>query len=129
MNSGGTMKKSLKVLIVDDEVDLSATLVERLDIRGFVAIAVETGEQAIAQIRDNIFDVVVLDIKLKGEDGLDVMKQIKQVHKSLPVILLTGHMSKEANEEGLKAGAIDYIIKPIDIEDLIAKLREAVALS
>ncbi len=129
MNSGGTMKKSLKVLIVDDEVDLSATLVERLDIRGFDAIAVETGEQAMKQIRDSIFDVVVLDIKLKGEDGLDVMKQIKQVHKSLPVILLTGHMSKEANEEGLKAGAIDYIIKPIDIEDLIAKLKEAVALS
>ena len=129
MNSGGTMKKSLKVLIVDDEVDLSATLVERLDIRGFDAIAVETGEQAMKQVRDNIFDVVVLDIKLKGEDGLDVMKQIKQVNKSLPVILLTGHMSKEANEEGLKAGAIDYIIKPIDIEDLIAKLKEAVALS
>ena len=118
----------MKVLIVDDEVDLTVTLVERLGIRGFEAVAVETGAQALDQVRNNQFDVVVLDIKLKGEDGVDVMKQIKQIRKNLPVILLTGHMSKEANEEGLKAGAIDYIIKPIDIEDLIVKLREAVAL-
>ena len=121
------MDRSLKVLIVDDEVDLSTTLVERLDLRGFDAVAVETGTQALEQIRNHAFDVVVLDIKLKGEDGVDVMKQIKQIKKDLPVILLTGHMSKEANEEGLKAGAIDYIIKPIDIEYLVIKLREAVA--
>ena len=121
------MEKALKVLIVDDEVDLSGTLVERLDLRGFDAAAVETGKQALHQIQRNEFDVVVLDIKLKGEDGVDVMKQIKKVKESLPVVLLTGHMSKEANEEGLKAGAIDYIIKPIDIEDLIVKLHEAVA--
>jgi len=121
------MDKALKVLIVDDEVDLSGTLVERLEIRSFDAVAVQTGKQALQQVQDNEFDVIVLDIKLKGEDGVDVMKQIKQIKQNLPVILLTGHMSKEANEEGLKAGAIDYIIKPIDIEDLIIKLREAVA--
>ncbi len=122
------MQQSLKILIVDDEVDLSTTLVERLGIRGFDAVAVETGAQALEQVRTNTFDVIVLDIKLKGEDGVDVMKQIKQIKENLPVILLTGHMSREANEEGLKAGAIDYIIKPIDIEDLVRKLREAVAL-
>jgi DNA-binding response OmpR family regulator len=122
------MQQSLKILIVDDEVDLSATLVERLGIRGFDAVAVETGAQALEQVRKNKFDVIVLDIKLKGEDGVDVMKQIKQIKENLPVILLTGHMSREANEEGLKAGAIDYILKPIDIEDLVIKLREAVAL-
>jgi len=121
------MDRSLKVLIVDDEVDLSTTLVERLDIRGIDAVAVETGAQALAQVRDHTFDVVVLDIKLKGEDGVDVMKQIRQISRDLPVILLTGHMSREASEEGLKAGAIAYIIKPIDIEDLVIKLREAVA--
>lgn len=121
------MNKSLKILLVDDEEDLTATLVERLDIRGFKAVAVQTGEEALEQVRDNNFDVVVLDIKLKGEDGVDVMKRIKQIKEDLPVILLTGHMSKEASEEGLEAGAIAYIIKPIDIEDLILKLREAVA--
>ena len=100
------MDEPLKILIVDDELDLAATLVERLDIRGFGATAVETGDAAIEQVRQNRFDVVVLDIKLKGEDGVDVMKRIKQINAKLPVILLTGHMSKEANEEGLKAGAI-----------------------
>ncbi len=122
------MAESMKVLIVDDEEDLIVTLVERLEIRGFEAVAVQTGKAALEQIQDNPFDVVVLDIKLKGEDGVEVMKHIKQIKSNLPVILLTGHMSKETNEEGLKAGAIDYIIKPINIDDLIVKLQEAVAL-
>jgi DNA-binding response OmpR family regulator len=121
------MDESMRILIVDDEEELTATLVERLDIRGFKAVAVQTGEEALGQVREAAFDVVVLDIKLKGEDGVDIMKQIKQIRNNLPVILLTGHMSKEASEEGLKAGAIDYVIKPIDIEDLIVRLREAVA--
>jgi DNA-binding response OmpR family regulator len=120
------MDKPLKILIVDDEEDLTTTLVERLHIRGFEAAAVQTGAEALGQVRNEHFDVVVLDIKLKGEDGVDVMKQIKLIKENLPVILLTGHMSKEANEEGLQAGAIDYIIKPIQIDDLIVKLREAV---
>jgi DNA-binding NtrC family response regulator len=122
------MAESMKVLIVDDEEDLIVTLVERLEIRGFEAVAVQTGTAALEQIKKYPFDVVVLDIKLKGEDGVEVMKRIKQVKSNLPVILLTGHMSKETNEEALKAGAIDYIIKPINIDDLIVKLQEAVAL-
>jgi len=122
------MAESMKVLIVDDEEDLIVTLVERLEIRGFEAVAVQTGKAALEQIQNSPFDVVVLDIKLKGEDGVEVMKRIKQIKSNLPVILLTGHMSKETNEEGLKAGAIDYIIKPINIDDLIVKLQEAVEL-
>ena len=122
------MAESMKVLIVDNEEDLIVTLVERLEIRGFEAVAVQTGKAALEQIQNNPFDVVVLDIKLKGEDGVEVMKRIKQIKSNLPVILLTGHMSKETNEEGLKAGAIDYIIKPINIDDLIVKLQEAVRL-
>ena len=120
------MRPSLNILLVDDETDLTTTLVERLSIRGFRATAVQTGDEALAAIRGNPFDVVVLDIKLKGEDGLDVMKKIKQIDKQLPVILLTGHISKEASDEGFEAGAIDYIIKPIDIEEFIIKLRRAV---
>jgi two-component system OmpR family response regulator len=119
------MGTSLNILLVDDETDLTTTLVERLSIRGFLATAVQTGDEALAAIRGNSFDVVVLDIKLKGEDGLDVMKKIKQIDRQLPVILLTGHMSKEASDEGFEAGAIDYVIKPIDIEEFIIKLRKA----
>ena len=118
----------MRVLIVDDEEDLVSTLVERLDIRDIDAVGVGTGREALDQVRTNTPDVVVLDVKLTGEDGVEIMKQIKQIHEELPVILLTGHMSKELSDEGLKAGAIDYIIKPIDIEALIEKMKEAVAL-
>jgi len=119
------MERSLNILLVDDETDLTTTLVERLFLRGFRATAVQTGDEALAEIRGNPFDVVVLDIKLKGEDGLDVMKKIKQIDRNIPVILLTGHMSKEASDEGFEAGAIDYVIKPIDIEEFISKMRKA----
>lgn len=117
----------MRALIVDDEVDLVSTLVERLDIRGIEAVGVQTGNDAIARVKAEDFDVVVLDVKLKGESGVEVMKRIKKVRWSLPVILLTGHMSQESSEEGLKAGAIDYIIKPIDIAALIRKMEEAIA--
>ncbi|MBW1806758.1 MAG: response regulator [Deltaproteobacteria bacterium] len=120
------MKESMKVMIVDDEEDLITTLVERLEIRGFDVVGLQTGQQAIEQLKQRSFDVVVLDVKLKGEDGVEVMKLIKHDHPTLPVILLSGHMSQESSEEGFRAGAIDYLIKPINIEDLIKKLQEAV---
>ncbi len=122
------MADVLKVLIVDDEDDLVSTLVERLELRGVDAVGVNSGDHAIEQIRNASFDIVVLDVKLKGEDGVEVMKRIKEIHPTLPVILLTGHMSPEASEEGFKAGAIDYLIKPINLDDLIVKMNEAISL-
>ena len=71
---------------------------------------------------------MVLDIRMPGEDGVTIMKKIKEIHADLPVILLTGHMCKETSEAGMKAGAIDYIIKPVDIDLLIQKMKEAIAL-
>ncbi len=122
------MKEDLKVLIVDDEHDLVSTLVERLEIRGVDATGVCSGTQAIEQVENDDFDVVVLDVKLKGEDGVEIMKQIKEIKPTLPVLLLTGHMSPETSEEGFKAGAIDYLLKPINLNDLMTKMREAMAL-
>jgi DNA-binding NtrC family response regulator len=116
------------VLIVDDEEDLVSALVERLEMRGIEAVGVQSGAEAVRLVGAKAFDVVVLDVKLQGEDGVDVMKRIKQIHPQLPVILLTGHMSKETSEEGFRAGAIDYIIKPIQIDDLLGKMREAITL-
>ena len=121
------MGAPLNILLVDDETDLTTTLVERLSMRGVRATAVQTGDEALAAIGEDSFDVVVLDIKLKGEDGLDVMRKIKKIDRNLPVILLTGHISKEVSDEGFEAGAMDYIIKPIDIEDFVSKLRRAAA--
>ncbi|RJO63460.1 MAG: response regulator [Myxococcales bacterium] len=118
----------INVLLVDDEEELISAVAERLEIRGFHAVGVLSGEEALSRIRQEPFDVVVLDVKMPGEDGVEVMKRIKQIRGNLPVLLLTGHMSEETSARGLQAGAIDYIIKPINIEDLIEKIREAIAV-
>ena len=118
----------MRILIVDDEEELVTTLVERMELRGLEAVGVTTGHEAVGLVEREPFDVVVLDVKMPGEDGVEIMKRIKKIRSDLPVILLTGHMSMEASEEGLKAGAIDYIIKPIQIDDLIEKMKEAISI-
>jgi DNA-binding response OmpR family regulator len=119
--------EQMRVLLVDDEEELVTTLVERLEIRGHAAVGVFTGEEAIARVKDQVFDVAVLDLKMPGEDGVEIMKRLKRICPGLPIILLTGHMSEGASERGMQAGADDYIIKPVDIEDLVAKMRQAIA--
>ncbi len=119
---------AIRVLIVDDEVELVETLVERLELRGYEPAGVHTGDEAVDRVKTEPYDVVVLDVKLRGESGVDVMKRIKQIKPDLPVLLLTGHMSQETSEECLKAGALDYLIKPIQIDRLIEKLNEAIRL-
>ena len=118
--------EQMRVLLVDDEEELITTLVERLEIRGHSAIGVLTGQEAIARVQEEAFDIAVLDVKMPGEDGVEIMKRIKRIRPGLPIILLTGHMSEEANDRGMQAGADDYIIKPVDIEDLVVKMRRAV---
>jgi CheY-like chemotaxis protein len=119
--------EQLRVLLVDDEEELVTTLVERLEIRGHTAVGVLTGQEAIARVKDQVFDVAVLDLKMPGEDGVEIMKLLKRICPGLPIILLTGHMSEGASERGIQAGADDYIIKPVNIEDLVVKMRHAVA--
>jgi CheY-like chemotaxis protein len=119
--------EKMRVLLVDDEEELVTTLVERLEIRGHAAVGVLAGADAIARVQEQTFDVAVLDLKMPGEDGVEIMKRLKRICPGLPIILLTGHMSEGASERAMQAGADDYIIKPVDIEDLVAKLRRAVA--
>jgi len=119
--------EKMRVLLVDDEEELVTTLVERLEIRGHTAVGVLTGQEAIARVKDQVFDVAVLDLKMPGEDGVEIMKLLKRICPGLPIILLTGHMSEGASERGIQAGADDYIIKPVNIEDLVVKMRHAVA--
>jgi DNA-binding response OmpR family regulator len=120
---------SLRVLIVDDEEELVATLVERLEIRGHVPVGVLSGAEALKRAEAEEFDVVVLDIKMPGEDGVEVMKRLKRLRAGLPIILLTGHMSEETSDRGIQAGATEYVIKPVNIDELVAKMRNAVAAS
>ena len=115
----------LRVLIVDDEEELVSALVERLRLRGFDARGVTTGAQALADLETTACDVVVLDVKMPGLGGLEVIKRIKRERPRLEVVLLTGHGSSVSVEEGLEAGAFEYLMKPVKIDDLARILRSA----
>ena len=117
---------SFRVLVVDDEQDFLETLVNRLNRRNMVATGVLSGEKALEEAKNRIFDVILLDIKMPGGmDGIEALREIKKIHPLAEVILLTGHASVETSIEGMKLGAFDYLLKPIKLEDLMNKLAEA----
>lgn len=117
---------SFRVLVVDDEQDFLETLVNRLNRRNMVATGVLSGEKALEEVSNRLFDVILLDIKMPGGmDGIEALREIKKIQPLAEVILLTGHASVETSIEGMKLGAYDYLLKPIKLEDLMIKLAEA----
>jgi DNA-binding response OmpR family regulator len=115
----------LRVLFVDDEEELVGTVVERLGFRGISAVGALNGVDGLRLVWEQDFDVVVLDVKMPGLGGFDVLKSIRAERPGLPVIFLTGHGGVEDAEEGLRMGAFDYIMKPINIDALVAILHKA----
>jgi len=113
------------VLVVDDEEDFLNALVTRLKLRDLKAHGVTTGEEALEFLEQQPVDVVVLDIKLPGMDGLKVLKHIKKKHSRIEVVMLTGHGETESGMEGLSLGAFAYLVKPVKLEELIAHIQEA----
>jgi DNA-binding response OmpR family regulator len=116
-----------KVLLVDDEEEFVSALAERLDIRGIETRVATDGEQALEILETESFDVIVLDVIMPGISGLEVLQRLKEKDTGPAVILLTGHGSTREGLEGMRMGAFDYLMKPLDIEELIAKMKEAVA--
>jgi len=114
-------------LFVDDEEELVSAVVERLELRGVVARGAVTGTDALRLIEEVEFDVVVLDVKMPGIGGLDVIRRVKSEHPALQVVLLSGHGSTEDVAEGWRLGAFDYLQKPVDIDVLLGILRKAAA--
>jgi DNA-binding response OmpR family regulator len=121
------MTEQMKVLLVDDEEDFVQTLAERLELRGFSISIANSGRSALGRIEDSLPDMVVLDVMMPGIGGLEVLKQLKAQHPKMPVILLTGRGSTADGIEGMRLGAFDYLMKPIDIDELIKKIAEGVA--
>jgi DNA-binding NtrC family response regulator len=120
--------RDVRVLIVDDEPDFAVTLAERLQLRGFHALAVGGADEALSRIREGFgADVVLLDLKMPGVDGLGTLSRLKQEDSTVEAILLTGHGSTTAAIEGMQRGLFDYLVKPIDIGELVEKIREAAA--
>jgi DNA-binding NtrC family response regulator len=115
----------LRVLIVDDEEDLVSTMAERLELRGFEVETATSGTDALAHVGKSDFSVLLVDVKMPGVGGLELMAEIKRDHPDLPVILFTGHTSVADAERGIQEGAFGYLMKPIDIDRLIEKIRNA----
>lgn len=116
----------LRVLVVDDEEELVQTLVERLNLRGINARGLTTGWEALNVIKDEPFDVILLDVKMPGVGGLQVLKETKRMLPDQQVVLLTGHASTQDAKEGMRLGAYDYLMKPVNIKDLVRILHKAV---
>jgi DNA-binding NtrC family response regulator len=114
------------VLLVDDEEELVSTVVERLSIRGIDAEFVLSGAEAVQKLQEKKYDVLVVDVKMPGMSGLEVMRRMKKEKPNMPVLLMTGHGSVQDGETGIKEGAFAYLAKPVKLEDLIAKMKEAI---
>jgi len=112
-----------KLLLVDDEEDFVFALAERLRFRKYDTRAATSGEAALSEIEKERPDIVVLDLKMPGMGGMEVLKEIKTRDPSIHVIMLTGSVDSEIGEIAIKAGATYHIVKPMDIEDLVQKLQ------
>lgn len=114
------------VLLVDDEVPFVEAMTKRLKKRELDIIPAYTGEEALSKLNEHLnIEVVILDVKMPGMDGIETLEEIKKSHPLKEVIMLTGHATVESAIEGMKKGAFDYLMKPCDIELLVNKVTEA----
>jgi DNA-binding NtrC family response regulator len=117
-----------KLLLVDDEVAFVGTMVKRLTKRDFEVVPAYDGKEALAALANEPgIEVVILDVKMPGMDGIEVLGEIKRDHPLVEVVMLTGHATVESAIEGMKKGAFDYLMKPSDIDVLVSKVTEAAA--
>jgi DNA-binding NtrC family response regulator len=118
------MKKPT-ILLVDDEERFLVTTRKVLDKKGYEVLTAASGAGAISMLGEKTVDVVILDVKMPGMDGIATLKEIKRRHPLVEVIMLTGHGTLESAVAGLKCGATDYLTKPSDIGELLVKVEEA----
>lgn len=114
----------VRVLLVDDEKEFVDTLAERLEIRDFDVTTTYSGESALELLAEKDVDVVVLDVKMPGKDGVETLKEIKNRKPLTRVIMLTGHATVETAISGMKLGADDYLMKPTETEELVEKINK-----
>ena len=121
--------EKIRVLLVDDEEEFVTTLAERLQLRDIIPFVATDGNEALRIIETERPPVVVMDVMMPVLGGLDVLRQIRNRHPMIQVILLTGHGSKQDGIKGKRLGAFDYLVKPVKIERLIQKMHEALQSS
>jgi DNA-binding NtrC family response regulator len=119
--------ENMKIMLVDDEERFLLTTSKLLARKGFDVVTASGGEQCLEQLLQEVIHVVILDVKMPGMDGLETLREIKRRHPLIEVIMLTGHATVESAVEGLKSGAVDYLMKPISLDDLITIAEAAFA--
>lgn len=117
--------QTVKVLIVDDESDYRQTAIKRLNKRGITIQGADSGGQALTCLDQQVYDIVILDVRMPGMDGIETLKAIKHRFPLVEVIMLTGHANMEVAIQGMEIGAFDYLMKPIDIDELVYKIQDA----
>ena len=115
----------MRVLLVDDEVGFRETVSKRLKRRNVDLVAVGSGEEALEHLQIERVDIVVLDMKMPGMDGIQTLRAIKAVDPLIEVVILTGHASLEAAKDGMTLGAFDYLMKPVDLDELLYRIQDA----
>ncbi len=125
VDSEKTLDKKTKLLLVDDEEGYISVLAKRLARRNFLVKTALSGIEAIRILRNEHFDLAVLDLKMEDMDGIEVLKVFKALEQEMPVIILTGHGSETAAREGLEFGAFDYLVKPCDLSELLERIEKA----
>ena len=116
------------VLLVDDEVSFVETFSERLELRDFEISKAFSGEEALQVLDENKnIEIVILDVKMPGMDGIEALAKIKRKNPLVEVMMLSGHADVESAIEGMKHGAFDYLMKPVDMDQITTKVTEAVA--
>lgn len=116
---------NIRILLVDDEKVYVETLANRLGKRGFSVSKANSGADGIQLLRRNDFDVAVVDLKMEDMDGIEVLKIFRKMDPQLMVIMLTGHGSETAARQGIEFGAVDYLSKPCEFEELLEKIMNA----
>jgi len=120
-----TKKKDIKVLLVDDERAFVDTLAQRLKMRELNVSTVYDGEQALSYVKGIEPDVMVLDLKMPGLHGIEVLREVKRDYPQMQVIILTGHGTDRDAEEAKRLGGFDFMRKPADIDNLVRRIKEA----
>jgi len=120
------MQKKNRVLIVDDEADFSETLAKMFKRRDIEAVTADCCQMALEKLKAGEFDVIIMDVSMPpGLDGIKCLAKVKEQWPETEVIILTGHASVSSGIQGMKGGAFDYCLKPIDFEELLEKIELA----
>jgi len=114
-----------KILLVDDEEVFARNMARLLSNRGYQVEAVNSGDEAVRALEGGVFDVLVLDLKMPGMDGLTTLQEIKKLGLFIETLILTGHGSIDSALEAMKLGAYDYLTKPCEIGELVKKIKKA----